>query len=63
MAMKWVAQMPVPATKPASAVHAQGRRSARRACSKIEKAVKAASRQIVPATSTSRKSCSPVIQA
>ena len=54
MAMKWVAQMPVPETKAASASQADRRAAPPRARSRIEKAVNEASRQMIPATSTSR---------
>ena len=46
MAMKWVAQMPVPETKAASASQAERPAALLRACSRIEKAVSEASRQI-----------------
>jgi hypothetical protein len=52
--MKWVAQMPVPETKAASASQAPRRPAPLRACSRIEKAVSDASRQITPATITNR---------
>ena len=63
MAMKWVDQMPVPETKAASASQAARRPVSARARSRIEKAVTAASRQMIPARITSRKSCSWTMQA